>query len=197
VTVRPLGDALDAAVAAVESSVGLDRWVRRTGEAAAPLSAGAAREVLSGAWIGHALHPMLTDLPIGFWTSSFVLDLVGGRPSRPASQRMVALGLLSVPPTALAGWSDWASTSDQRIGRVGLVHAATNAIATATYAKSWLDRRRGRHAAGVAWAMVGATLATVGGHLGGHLVFRLGAGVSETPATTPSSTGGESGSPPP
>jgi uncharacterized membrane protein len=189
-----LAHALDGVVASMEASEALDPWVARAGAAASPLAQGSARRFLSGRWLGHALHPMLTDLPIGFWTSSFVLDLVGGRGSRPASQRMIALGVASAVPTALAGWSDWASTTDQHVGRVGVVHAAANGAATLAYARSWLDRRRGRYARGVAWAMAGATLATVGGHLGGHLVFRLGAGVSDEPATTPSSTGGESGS---
>ena len=51
----------------------------------AVMSSGAAKlgdttvDVLSGTWLGHPLHPALSDLPIGFWTSSFVLDLaVGG-----------------------------------------------------------------------------------------------------------------------
>ena len=38
-----------------------------------------ARSVLGGDWLGHPLHPLLTDLPIGFWTSSFVLDFAGKR----------------------------------------------------------------------------------------------------------------------
>ena len=36
------------------------------------------RDALRGMWLGHALHPVLTDLTVGFWTSTNVLDLVGG-----------------------------------------------------------------------------------------------------------------------
>ena len=36
----------------------------------------ARRDLLRGAWHGHALHPVLTDLPIGLWTSASVLDVV-------------------------------------------------------------------------------------------------------------------------
>ncbi len=56
----------------------------------------ACRDLLTGRWLGHAVHPVLTDLPIGFWTSAFTLDLIGGRRSRAAAQRLVGLGVLSV-----------------------------------------------------------------------------------------------------
>ena len=37
----------------------------------------------------------LSDLPIGFWTSAFTLDLLGGRHSRRAATRLVAWGVLA------------------------------------------------------------------------------------------------------
>src|SRR4051794_22832493 len=65
----------------------------------APLAADLTRSdsvknALSGVWLGHRLHPLLTDLPIGAWTSAGVLDVVGGRSSRPAADRLVTLGIL-------------------------------------------------------------------------------------------------------
>ena len=30
-----------------------------------------------GRWAGHALHPALSDLPIGFWSATVVLDTLG------------------------------------------------------------------------------------------------------------------------
>src|SRR5215218_5278050 len=56
---------------------------------------GPVKDALSGVPLGHALHPLLTDLPIGTWTSSLLLDLVGGRAARAASERLIALGLLA------------------------------------------------------------------------------------------------------
>jgi hypothetical protein len=41
------------------------------------LGDGSIRRLFDGSWLGHQLHPMLTDLPIGFWTSAFALDLTG------------------------------------------------------------------------------------------------------------------------
>src|SRR5262245_45135207 len=60
-------------------------------------------------WLGHPLHPMLTDIPIGFWTSGMVLDFLAPSSGRKAAQRLIALGTLSAIPTALAGLTDASS----------------------------------------------------------------------------------------
>ena len=133
------------------------------------------KNLLSGTWMGHPLHPMLTDLPIGFWTSAWVLDVVGGKRSRPAAQRLIGLGILSAVPTAASGLSDWSDTiGDDR--RVGTAHALANSAALVLYSLSWLARREGRRKRGVLLGHLGAAAATAGGYLGGHLVFRLGVG---------------------
>jgi nitrite reductase/ring-hydroxylating ferredoxin subunit len=127
---------------------------------------------------------LLTDLPIGFWTSAFTLDLLGGRRSRPAATRLVAWGVLCAVPTAVTGASDWSDTVGAE-RRIGLVHAAANTTALMCYAASWVQRRRGRHWRGVALGLVGATAATVGGYLGGHLLQTLGVGVDRTAFRAP------------
>jgi nitrite reductase/ring-hydroxylating ferredoxin subunit/uncharacterized membrane protein len=132
--------------------------------------------LVSGTWLGHPLHPALTDLPIGSWTSAFVLDFVGGKASRRAAQALVGLGVLTALPTAAAGIADWADTGGEA-KRIGAVHALTNSVGLGLYYLSWKSRRRGHHARGVMWALAGATAATVGATLGGHLVYRLGLGV--------------------
>ncbi len=142
------------------------------------------KDALSGTWLGHPLHPLLTDLPIGFWTSAFTLDLVGGRSTRRAATHLVAWGVASAIPTALAGAADWGDTTGPA-RRVGLVHAAANTTALACYAASWWSRVRGRHGRGVALGLAGATAATVGGYLGGHLLQTLGVGVDRTRAPRP------------
>src|SRR5689334_10895272 len=63
--------------------------------------------VLRGDGLGHAVHPLLTDVVLGTWTSATVLDLVGGRGSSAAAQRLVGTGLLAVGPTAWTGWAEW------------------------------------------------------------------------------------------
>jgi nitrite reductase/ring-hydroxylating ferredoxin subunit/uncharacterized membrane protein len=143
------------------------------------VGSGPLRDALTGRWLGHALHPMLTDLPIGFWTSAFTLDLIGGRASRAAAQRLVGLGVLSALPAIASGATDWSDTYGAE-RRVGAVHAALNATALLCFTASWAARRRGRNGRGILWGLAGSTVATGGGYLGGHLVQRLGLGVDNT-----------------
>lgn len=155
---------------------GLDRVGKPVAsKVAAVVGHGTGKDVLSGTWMGHPLHPMLTDLPIGFWTSAFVLDLVGGKRSRPAADRLVAIGILSALPTAASGLSDWSDTIGEE-RRIGSAHAIANSVALVLYSSSWVVRRRGRRGKGLVLGFLGATAASVGGYLGGHLVFRQGVG---------------------
>src|SRR5688572_20751329 len=75
------------------------------------LGPGAVNDALSGTFLGHPLHPLLTDIPIGTWTSATLLDLLGGDRSRDASERLIAVGIVAALPTAATGTSDWAETT--------------------------------------------------------------------------------------
>jgi nitrite reductase/ring-hydroxylating ferredoxin subunit/uncharacterized membrane protein len=138
---------------------------------------GAMKDTLSGTWLGHPLHPLLTDLPIGCWTSAFMLDVVGGRRSRRASDALVALGILTALPTAASGLSDWSDTMGEE-RRLGLAHAGGNTVALAFYSLSLVSRLRGRRVKGVMLSLLGAGAATAGAYLGGHLAWRKGVNVS-------------------
>lgn len=140
---------------------------------------GPTRELLGGRWLGHALHPMLTDFPLGAWTSATLLDLVGGKPARPAARRLVGFGILAAVPTALAGASDWTAAS-RREQRVGVAHAMANTVGLSLYTASWFARRRGRHWRGVILALAGGVAGTVGGFLGGHLSLARDTGLRAT-----------------
>src|SRR5687768_17806278 len=87
---------------------------------------GPIKDALSGTWLGHALHPLLTDLPIGTWTSAVLLDWLGGRAARPAADRLIGLGILAAGPAAITGMTEWADTeaTNDAVRRIGLVHAA-------------------------------------------------------------------------
>jgi hypothetical protein len=157
-------------------------WTRRLEDAApldtpvqaleAPIRAlfgtGPRGAVLRGDWLGHAVHPLLTDVVIGTWMSGTLLDLFGGPGSSASAQRLIGTGLLAAGPTAWTGWAEW-SEAGSREKRVGLVHAVTNGLAIGVYAASWVARRRGRHGAGAGLALTGAAVTGVGAYLGGHL----------------------------
>ena len=144
------------------------------------IPAGPVKEALSGTWIGHALHPVLTDVVIGAWTSGLVLDLTGADDA--AAQRLIAVGTAAYPITAITGVNDWADTEATNPGvrRVGLVHALTNATALAFQIGSLVARRRGNRGLGVALSGAGVGALTLGGWLGGHLIHAQGVGVEQT-----------------
>ncbi|MCW3045799.1 MAG: iron-sulfur protein [Solirubrobacterales bacterium] len=151
------------------------------------LGRGAVKDALSGTWLGHALHPVLTDVPIGTWTSATILDVAGGKDAGPAADRLIAIGVAAAIPTAVSGWSDWAdseSASDS-VRRIGMVHAASNVAALSLYAASLVARARGRRRRGVALGLAGAGALATGGVLGGDLAYAKGVGVDQAAFTHP------------
>ncbi len=133
----------------------------------------AARRVknwLNGVWLGHPLHPALTDLVLGAWWTGAVLDLTGGRRSADAAY---TVGVLAAVPTALSGASDWTDTeAEQR--RTGLVHALLNSAALVCVILSLFARRAEARALGFGLSVSGLALSTFSAWLGGELVYRMG-----------------------
>src|ERR1700761_8591408 len=106
--------ALNALASRVERDEKLDVPARAVGRIVRRLIPdGGVKNALGGEWLGHPLHPILTDIPIGVWTSSVLLDWVGGDDGGSASDRLILIGLLSAGATAASGWSDWAEAEPE------------------------------------------------------------------------------------
>lgn len=163
------GSAVVEMVKGLEGARALDPLIDKTGSVVdRAIGSPGARQVLQGNWLGHAIHPILTDLPLGLWTATNVLDLFPMPGSRRSAQRLLALGLLAVPPTVLTGWAEWRE-AETREQRVGLVHAGLNVSGVAFYVLSLIARRRDRHGLGVALGLGGSAAVAAAGYLGGHL----------------------------
>jgi nitrite reductase/ring-hydroxylating ferredoxin subunit/uncharacterized membrane protein len=134
------------------------------------------KNALSGTWLGHRFHPLLVELPIGFWSGALVFDMIATRRGRWAADVLVGSGVVAAVPTAAAGLSDWADTFGGP-KRIGLVHASCNTLALLSYSGSLVARLLGRRKAGVGLSLVGATAISVGGYLGSHLSYVQGVGV--------------------
>ena len=133
-------------------------------------------DLASGTPIGHPVHPLLVTIPLGSWSSSMIFDLTG---DEDAADALIGIGLLSALPTAITGLSDWRHTSGGE-QRIGLVHGILNSVTVATYGLSLLARRTGRRKTGIALSVLGASVMTASGWLGGHLSYALGVGVDTT-----------------
>src|SRR6476469_6552534 len=139
------------------------------------LGSGALKAALRGDWMGHALHPLLTDTVIGTWTSGLLLDLTGGQ----GADRLVAAGIVCAVPTALSGATDWgdAEQHDPGARRVGALHAVANVAALGLQIRSLSARRRGARGRGIALSLAANALLGASGYLGGHLTYAQGVGV--------------------
>lgn len=124
------------------------------------------KDALHGRWLGHALHPVLVDLPIGFWTSAFLLDLVGARKS---ARLMTAAGCVSAVGAAASGVADWTAT-DGRERRLGMAHGLLNVTGLGFQVLALVSGRRRYRA--LSWT--GYSFSTAAAFLGGELVFGRG-----------------------
>jgi nitrite reductase/ring-hydroxylating ferredoxin subunit/uncharacterized membrane protein len=130
------------------------------------------RDLLHGTWLGHPLHPVLVQFPVGAFMSAAVLDALPGQ--HKAATSLIAAGTVGAAPAIAAGLVDWSSLSrDQR--RVGLVHAAANTVALGLYAGSLAARFSGRRGLGKLLGYAGLSIAGGGAYLGGHLSYEQGA----------------------
>ncbi|MGH2949567.1 MAG: Rieske 2Fe-2S domain-containing protein [Solirubrobacteraceae bacterium] len=172
-----------AAVQALADVEALDAPAKKLGKTVRDLiGPGKLKDALSGSWLGHALHPMLTDLPIGTYTSALLLDWLGGRDSQAAADRLIGLGLLSTAPTVVTGYSEWADSEvgDAEVRRIGIVHAAANVTTASLMAASWVARKRGARGRGRLLALAGGATMGAGAYLGGHLSLAEGIGVDRS-----------------
>lgn len=183
--------ASEALIKAVEQQETLDRL----GNQLQPLvqdafkSAGpAGREVknlLHGTWLGHPLHPVLTDVPLGAWTAAFALDAmesISGRKELGAGADVaIAVGLVGAAGAAVTGLTDWSETNGTA-RKVGLLHGMLNVGATALYTTSLVLRRKQKRNAGLGFAMLGYAVSSAAAYLGGHLVFGEQIGVNHAAA---------------
>src|SRR5947207_10827721 len=84
------------------------------------------KNALHGTWLGHPLHPVLTDIPIGAWTLALVLDALDLR----AADTAIGVGILGALGSAVTGLTDWSETDD-RAKKIGAVHGTLNVVAAA------------------------------------------------------------------
>jgi len=143
-----------------------------------------AKSLLSGTWLEHPLHPLLTDLPIGCWSGAVILDLFGGSGAVDAVDPLVGLGALAAVPAAVSGLSDWAdSYGPER--RVGLVHAAANLTGLGLFAASLMAGHRSARRL----RLLGLAAVSAGGTWAVTSALDAGSGSTTRPSSRSRATG--------
>lgn len=141
----------------------------------------AVKNAIHGVWLGHPLHPVLTDVPLGAWTTGFVLDVAASATDNVALENAadiaIAVGLAGAVGAAVTGLTDWSET-DGRAKRTGLIHGLMNIAATTLYAMAYMLRTRGSRTEGTSCAIAGYALAVGSAYLGGDLVYDQRIGVT-------------------
>ncbi len=135
------------------------------------------KNYLNGTWLGHPLHPVLTDVPIGAWTMALLFDCIA---MDAAADVAVAVGICSALAAAMTGIVDWSDTYG-RAKRIGVAHAALNITGTAFYAASLASRKNNR-GLGKFLSLVGYGVLNAGAFLGGELVYGQQIGVNHAAA---------------
>jgi nitrite reductase/ring-hydroxylating ferredoxin subunit/uncharacterized membrane protein len=143
-----------------------------------------AKNFLHGTWLGHPLHPALTDIPIGAWTAALALDgleaVTGRHEFAAGADASIAVGLAGAVGAAATGLTDWSAT-DGRARNIGLVHGLLNSGAALLYATSLAMRYRNERRTGVGLSLLGYTVAAAAAYLGGHMVYGERIGVDHAP----------------
>jgi len=126
-----------------------------------------AKNWLNGVPLRHRMHPALVAIPIGAWTTAAFF----------AADAAIWLGVGSALPTVAAGLADWVDTYNHQ-RRVGMAHALVNDVALALYGVSLALRASGKRGAGQALGGLAFSAVSLGGALGGELVYNLGVNVT-------------------
>jgi len=137
----------------------------------------AVRDFLNGRWLGHPLHAVLTDAPIGILFLVLVWDVVFGNAG--AAVWTLGIGILAMLAAALAGFADYADTDGRARDRATL-HSTLMIVALVGYLISFVLRTGTGEvgAAEVGTSVVSFLILAAGAYVGGDVVYLLGNMVS-------------------
>jgi nitrite reductase/ring-hydroxylating ferredoxin subunit/uncharacterized membrane protein len=165
--------------AAQTVSRGLHQKVLEGGEPARKIA-----DALHGTWLGHPLHPALTDFVVGAWGLGSILSLVpgdnGNGERERVSDQLIKIGIALSVPTAVTGMTDF-STISRSAMKTGMSHGLLNTAALLCYSLSLRDRARGNRHRGNTYSTIGFGLMMASAWLGGTLTYKHRIGVNKLP----------------
>jgi nitrite reductase/ring-hydroxylating ferredoxin subunit/uncharacterized membrane protein len=144
------------------------------------------QDALNGVWLGHPLHPVITDIPVGAWTTALLFDIAciirRKRKYRDAAEVAIGLGIAGSALAAITGLADWKDIKGKD-RRAGIVHATLNAIVASLYTGSLIARRKRARGLGQGLGMLGWSMLLVSTWIGGELVYEYRDGVDQSNST--------------
>jgi nitrite reductase/ring-hydroxylating ferredoxin subunit/uncharacterized membrane protein len=134
---------------------------------------------LNGTWLGHSLHAVLVDVVIGAATAALLLDLLrvlfGVDGLQDAAFWVLFLALLAALGAIVSGLTDYKDTNPSSAERdIASLHGLTNILATVGFTISVVMRGVDAHDAGFWVLLISYLVLSVGGYIGGHIVFKYG-----------------------
>lgn len=136
------------------------------------------QDFLNGSWLGHSLHAVLVDVVIGGATMAVILDLLrvlfGVDGTEDANTWIVGLVTLSGVGAILAGLTDFKDTATGDERNVAGLHGTINIVAVVIFAIAFFMRLGDGYDAAFWTFLVGYLVISVGGYIGGHVVFKYG-----------------------
>ena len=140
------------------------------------------KDMLNGTWLGHPVHPPLTDVPLGAWSGTMVLDLAWLNNEDEGIARgadlTLLLGILGATGAAVTGVTDWSDLDSTTDRRVGFMHGLLNGSILLMNIVSLVLRLTGKRRAGVALSTTGYLASLFSAYLGGELAFAKGIGIN-------------------
>ena len=129
------------------------------------------RDILNGRWLGHPLHALLTDVPVGALTLVIVLDVLG---QPVAADVGLAFGVVTLLAAALAGLADYSDTDGTARVRA-TVHGTLMTIALLLYLVSLVLRAAGgERGVPIAVSILAYLILAAGAFTGGDVVYVMG-----------------------
>lgn len=182
------------ATGATQAIVDRQKWLDDISDVLQPLinntfsSAGEAgkyaKDFLNGVWLGHPLHPVITDVPVGAWTMTQLLDVIsmmrgGDKGLDAAADITLGAGIVAAVGAAVTGLADWSDVGGSH-RRMGMAHALINVGGLTLNVASLALRAGGKKNRGLARTLSagGYVLNAAAAYVAGELVYNLGQAVN-------------------
>ncbi len=130
------------------------------------------RSLLNGTWLGHPLHAVLTDAPIGALSLVIVFDLLD---QRVGADVALVFGVLAMIASAVAGFADYSVTDGKARARA-TVHSTLMIVSLVIYLVSLILRAGSPtvRTVPIALSVIAYLVLAAGAFVGGDVVFALG-----------------------